>query len=392
MLPLEGITVIAVEQAVAAPFASRQLADLGARVIKIERPGTGDFARGYDTTVNGLSSHFVWLNRSKESLTLDLKRPEAAGVLRRLIATADVFLHNLAPGAMGRLGFGSVPMRAAHPRLVVCEISGYGTTGPYRDKKAYDLLVQSEAGLVSITGTPDTPSKVGISVADISAGMYAFSGILAALLRRERTGEGATLDVSLFDSLAEWMGFPAYYTGYGGTPPPRSGARNAVIAPYGPYAAGDGKVVYLGLQNEREWARFCEVVLQRPDLAADERFNSNSRRVAARDEMDALITAAFSTLTAAEVIARLEAAGIANARMNTVREFLDHPQLAARDRWRSFGSPVGPLRTVLPPFNIEGVEIPMAPIPAVGEHTDAILGELGISPGTVDEWRRAGVV
>jgi itaconate CoA-transferase len=392
MLPLQGMTVVAVEQAVAAPFASRQLADLGARVIKVERPGAGDFARGYDTTVNGLSSHFVWLNRSKESLTLDLKRLEAADVLRRLIATADVFLHNLAPGAMGRLGFGSAPLRQAHPRLVVCEISGYGSSGPYRDKKAYDLLVQSEAGLVSITGTPDTPSKVGISVADISAGMYAFSGILAALLRRERTGEGATLDISLFDSLAEWMGFPAYYTGYGGKPPARSGARNAVIAPYGPYTAGDGKIVYLGLQNEREWARFCELVLERPDLASDERFNSNSKRVAARDGMDAIITAAFSTLPAADVIARLESGGIANARMNTVEEFLEHPQLAARGRWRSVGSPVGPIRAVVPPFNIEGLEIAMGPIPAVGEHTDAILGELGFSAGTVNAWRRAGIV
>ncbi len=392
MLPLQGLTVLAVEQAVAAPFASRQLADLGARVIKVERPGAGDFARGYDTTVNGLSSHFVWLNRSKESLTLDLKRPEAAGVLRQLVARADVFLHNLAPGAMGRLGFGSAALRKTYPRLVICEISGYGTTGPYRDKKAYDLLVQSEAGLVSITGTPDTPSKVGISVADISAGMYAFSGILAALMRRERTGEGAALDVSLFDSLAEWMGFPAYYTGYGGTPPPRSGARNAVIAPYGPYTAGDGKVVYLGLQNEREWARFCEDVLGRPDLATDDRFSSNSKRVAAREAMDGLITAAFSTLTAADVIARLEAAGIANARMNTVEEFLAHPQLEARGRWKTVGSPAGPLRTMAPPFNIEGVETPMSPIPAVGEHTEAILGELGVSTGTVDEWRRAGIV
>jgi len=392
MLPLEGMTVVAVEQAVAAPFASRQLADLGARVIKVERPGTGDFARGYDSTVNGLSSHFVWLNRSKESLTLDLKRPEAAGVLGRVIARADVFLHNLAPGAMVRLGFGSAALREMHPRLIVCEISGYGTTGPYRDKKAYDLLVQSEAGLVSITGTPDTPSKVGISVADISAGMYAFSGILAALLRRERTGEGAALDVSLFDSLTEWMGFPAYYTGYGGVPPPRSGARNAVIAPYGPYTAGDGKIVYLGLQNEREWARFCEEVLGRPDLVGDERFNSNSKRVAARDAMDAVITAAFSTLTVADVIARLESAGIANARMNTVHEFLEHPQLEARDRWRSVGSPVGPIRTVVPPFNIEGVETPMKPIPAVGEHTEAILRELGFGPGLVDDWRRAGIV
>jgi crotonobetainyl-CoA:carnitine CoA-transferase CaiB-like acyl-CoA transferase len=293
---------------------------------------------------------------------------------------------------MGRLGFASAPLREAHPRLVVCEISGYGTTGPYRDKKAYDLLVQSEAGLVSITGTPDTPCKVGISVADISAGMYAFSGILAALIRRERTGEGAILDVSLFDSLAEWMGFPAYYTGYGGTPPPRSGARNAVIAPYGPYTAGDGKVVYLGLQNEREWTRFCQEVLERPDLVADARFNSNSKRVAARDEMDALIVAAFSTLTAAEVIGRLESAGIANARMNTVEEFLEHPQLAARARWRSVGSPAGPIRAVVPPFDIEGMEIAMGPIPAVGEHTDAILGELGFDAGTVEDWRRAGIV
>ena len=392
MLPLQGMTVIAVEQAVAAPFASRQLADLGARVIKVERPGAGDFARAYDATVNGLSSHFVWLNRSKESLTLDLKRPEATGVLRRLVAAADVFLHNLAPGAMSRLGFGSAPLRAEHPRLVICEISGYGTTGPYRDKKAYDLLVQSEAGLVSITGTPETPSKVGISVADISAGMYAFSGILAALLRRERTGAGAALDVSLFDSLAEWMGFPAYYTGYGGAAPPRSGARNAVIAPYGPYVAGDGKVVYLGLQNEREWGRFCTDVLERPALTTDERFNSNSKRVAAREEMDAVITAAFSRWTASDVIARLESAGIANARMNTVHEFLEHPQLEARARWRSVDSPVGPIRAVMPPFNIDGVEIPMRPIPAVGEHTDAILGELGFSAGTVAEWRRAGIV
>src|SRR5688572_13069004 len=257
MLPLTGITVIAVEQAVAAPFASRQLADLGARVIKIERPGVGDFARSYDATVKGLASHFVWINRSKESLTLDLKRAEAADVLRRLLARADVFVHNLAPGAMTRLGFGSTAVRTAHPRLITCEISGYGTSGPFRDKKAYDLLVQSEAGLVSITGTEETPSKVGISIADIAAGMYAYSAVLAALLRRERTGEGAAVEVSLFDALAEWMGYPAGFTEYGGTPPPRTGARHAAIAPYGPYRAGDGKVVYLGLQNEREWQRFC---------------------------------------------------------------------------------------------------------------------------------------
>src|SRR5512132_1987527 len=273
MLPLADVTVVAVEQAVAAPFATRQLADLGARVIKIERPGVGDFARGYDATVNGMSSHFVWLNRSKESLTLDLKRTEAIEVLRKLLQRADVFIHNLAPGAMARLGFASGDVRRAHPRLVVCEVSGYGSDGPYRDKKAYDLLVQSEAGVLSVTGTGDEPAKVGISVADISAGMYAFSGVLAALLRREKTGEGASLDVSLFDSLAEWMSYPIYYS-YGGAPPPRSGARHATIDPYGPYTAGDGKVVYLGLQNEREWAHFCADVLRHPELAADPRFSS----------------------------------------------------------------------------------------------------------------------
>src|SRR5688572_14556225 len=334
MLPLDRITVIAIEQAVAAPFASRQLADLGARVIKIERPRVGDFARGYDTTVKGMASHFVWINRSKESLTLDVKQAEAIDVLGRLIARADVFLHNLAPGAIDRLGFASSRLRAEHPRLITCAISGYGSSGPYRDKKAYDLLVQSEAGLVSITGTADTPSKVGISIADIAAGMYAFSGVLAALLRRERTGEGAALEVSMFDALAEWMGFPAYFTEYGGTPPARSGARHASIAPYGPYAAGDGQIVYLGLQNEREWARFCDDVLQQPAFSSDARFATNSARVAHKDALDAVITQAFATLSAADVVARLEAAGIASARMNTIAGFLQHPQLAARSRWR----------------------------------------------------------
>jgi crotonobetainyl-CoA:carnitine CoA-transferase CaiB-like acyl-CoA transferase len=391
-LPLEGTLVIAVEQAVAAPFASRQLADLGARVIKIERPGSGDFARGYDRTVKGLASHFVWINRTKESLTLDLKQPAAADVLRRLLARADVLLHNLAPGAMGRLGFASAALHAHHPRLVVCEISGYGTDGPYRDKKAYDLLVQSEAGLVSITGTPEVPSKVGVSIADIAAGMYAFSGILAALLRRERTGAGAVLDISMFDALAEWMGYPAYYTGYGGTPLPRSGAAHAAIAPYGPYTAGDGKVVYLGLQNEREWARFCADVLEQPSLAADPRFGANADRVAHRGALDALIAAAFAKHSAEDVLARLDAAQIANARMNTVEEFLDHPQLAARDRWRTVESPAGPIRALLPPFGFDDVEPQMGPIPAVGEHTDTILGELGYDKGTIAEWRMNGVV
>ena len=391
-LPLDGIVVVAVEQAVAAPFASRQLADLGARVIKIERPGSGDFARGYDRTVKGLASHFVWINRTKESLTLDLKRPEGADVLRRLLSGADVLIHNLAPGAMTRLGFASSVLHAQHPRLVVCEISGYGTDGPYRDKKAYDLLVQSEAGLLSITGTPDVPSKVGVSIADIAAGMYAFSGLLAALLRRARTGAGAVLDVSMFDALAEWMGYPAYYTGYGGAPLPRSGAAHAAIAPYGPYTAGDGKVVYLGVQNEREWARFCAEVLEQPTLATDPRFTANADRVANRDALDTLIIASFATHSAEQVLARLDAAQIANARMNTVEEFLDHPQLAARNRWRMVDSPAGPIRALVPPFGLHDVEPKMGPIPAVGEHTDAILNELGYDSATVAKWRNRGIV
>ncbi len=391
MLPLDGITVVAVEQAVAAPFATRQLADLGARVIKIERPGLGDFARGYDSTVKGMSSHFVWLNRTKESLTLDLKRPEAIEILRGLLARADVFIHNLAPGAMTRLGFGSETVRREYPRAIVCEISGYGSTGPYRDKKAYDLLVQSEAGMLAITGTEDQPAKVGISVADISAGMYAFSGVLAALLRRQRTGEGSALEVSLFESLGEWMSYPVYYA-FSGAAPPRSGARHAVIAPYGPYAAGDGKIVYLGLQNEREWGRFCAQALGQPEVAIDPRFSSNPRRVEHRAELDALITSVFSGLTADEVINRLESARIANARMNTVEEFIDHPQLAARNRWREVASPAGPVRALVPPFNFDNMEIPMGAIPAVGEHTDTVLGELGFDSDTIARMHQSGIV
>ena len=391
MLPLTGTTVVAVEQAVAAPFATRQLADLGARVIKIERPGVGDFARSYDARVNGLSSHFVWLNRSKQSLTLDLKRSEAIDVLRRLLQRADVFIHNLAPGAMARLGFASADVRREYPRLVVCELSGYGSDGPYREKKAYDLLVQSEAGVLSVTGTGDEPAKVGISVADIAAGMYAFSGVLAALLRREKTGEGSALEISLFDSLAEWMSYPVYYA-YGGTPPPRSGARHAVIAPYGPYTAGDGRVVYLGLQNEREWARFCTDVIGRPEMATDARFSSNPRRVEHRDELDTAITEAFRDLTADQVIGRLDAAQIANARMNTVQELIAHPQLASRDRWREVGSPAGPVRMLRPPFNFAGIEGPMGRIPSIGEHTDAILAEVGIGASSIAEWRSKGII
>jgi itaconate CoA-transferase len=392
MLPLEGITVVSLEQAVAAPFATRQLADLGARVIKVERPEVGDFARGYDRTVKGLSSHFVWLNRSKESLTLDLKQDGTKEVLHRLIERADVFVQNLAPGATGRLGFDANTLRERHPRLIVCDVSGYGSSGPYRDKKAYDLLVQCEAGLVSITGTEETPSKVGVSIADIACGMYAYSGILAALFRRERTGEGATLEVSLFEALAEWMGFPAYFTLYGGKEPPRTGASHAAIAPYGPFECGDGEVIFLGIQNEREWERFCEVVLEQPALAKDERFAGNSERVENRDTLCQEIEAILRELSSGEAIERLEGAKIANARMRTVRDFLGHPQLEARDRWREVGSPVGPLQALLPPATMDGTEPVMAPIPSVGEHTGQILAELGYDDDTVATLRRSAAI
>ena len=392
MLPLEDITVVSLEQAVAAPFATRQLADLGARVIKVERPEVGDFARGYDRTVKGLSSHFVWLNRSKESLTLNLKEEGAKEILNRLIEKVDVFIQNLAPGAAGRLGFGADALRQRHPRLVVCDVSGYGASGPYRDKKAYDLLVQCEAGLVSITGTPEAPSKVGVSIADIACGMYAYSGILAALFRRERTGEGATLEISLFEALAEWMGFPAYYTLYGGKEPPRTGASHAAIAPYGPFECGDGEIIFLGLQNEREWERFCEVVLEQPALVDDERFESNSERVENVDALRQAIEGILAQLSSEEAIERLDEAKIANARMRNVRGFLDHPQLEARDRWREVGSPVGPLRALIPPATLEGTEPVMAPIPSVGEHTASILAELGYDDDTVTTLRQSSAL
>ena len=384
-LPLEGITVVSLEQAVAAPFATRQLADMGARVIKVERPGAGDFARSYDAVVQGLSSHFVWINRSKESIALNLKQESARDVLNSLLEDADVFVQNLAPGATGRLGFGTEALRERHPRLIVCDVSGYGASGPYRDKKAYDLLVQCEAAVVSVTGTQETPSKAGIAVADIAAGMYAYSGILAALFRRERTGKGAAIEVSLFEALAEWMGFPAYYAMYGEKEPPRSGASHASIAPYGPFACAGGEVVFLGIQNEREWEKFCEVVLERPELEGDERFSSNSDRLANRDALDEEIGRIFGHLTAEEVIEKLEEAGIANARLRSVREFLDHPQLRARDRWCEVESPAGPLHALLPPGLPADAEPVMAPIPEVGEHTAVILSELGYDEGVLGE-------
>jgi itaconate CoA-transferase len=377
MLPLEGITVISIEQAVAAPFATRQLADLGARVVKIERPDVGDFARGYDETVRGMASHFVWLNRSKESLTLDLKHPKARQIVQQLLEDADVFIQNLAPGATERLGLGPEVLTQRYPRLIVCGVSGYGPSGPYRDKKAYDLLVQCETGLVSVTGTPDTPSKVGISIADTAAGMYAFTGILTALYQRERTGRGIVLDISMFEALGEWMGYAAYYAAYGGTPPPRTGASHATIAPYGPFRAGDGKQVNLGLQNEREWVHFCTKVLEQPELANDPRFDSNAKRVANREALHAMIDAVFSQLTIDQVIARLDRAQIANARMNSMQEFWDHPQLQARERWREVDSPVGPLKALLPPVTMHDVEPRMDPIPALGEQTEQILRSLG---------------
>lgn len=392
MHPLTGITVVAVEQAVAAPFATRQLADLGARVVKIERPDSGDFARGYDTTVKGLSSYFVWLNRSKESLTLDLKRPEASGVLARLVARADVFVQNLAPGAADRLGTSAALLRNRHPRLIVCNVSGYGASGPYSQKKAYDLLVQSEVGLISITGSEAAPARAGISVADIAAGMYAYSGILTALLARTTTGRGTSIDVSLFDALAEWMGQPANFAGYGGPPPPRAGADHASIAPYGPFRAGDGGQIALAIQNSREWTGFCADVLRRPELADDERFRTNPLRVRHRPALHDAIESAFAPLSTSEVIERLEAARIAWARVNSVAEFLAHPQLASRDRWRDIGSPAGVLRATIPPVRMDDVEPLMGDVPALGQHTDAILEELGVAPDTVAAWRREGVI
>jgi len=392
MLPLEGITVIALEQAVAAPLATRHLADLGARVIKIERPGVGDFARAYDTTVRGLSSHFVWLNRSKQSLTLDVKAPEAPDVLVRLFSRADVFVQNLAPGAAERLSLGAGELRQKYPKLIICNLLGYGAFGPYRDKKAYDLLIQSEAGLLSITGTEEQPCKSGISIADIAGGMYAYSAILTALLMRQRTGQGTTIEVSLLEALGEWMGYPVYYTKYGGKAPLRTGAAHATIAPYGPFQSGDQKPVFLSIQNEREWERFCRVVLERGELVKDPRFDSGPRRVANRRDLHLAIEEVFSRLSAREIIARLDQGQIANARMNSVQEFLEHPQLASRNRWHEIDSPVGSLYALVPPADLADVEPVMGPIPSLGEHTNVILNEIGFNAATLAGWRQRGVI
>ena len=390
--PLDGITVVSLEHAIAAPFCTRQLADLGARVIKVERPGAGDFARDYDHRTQGLASHFVWVNRSKESLALDLKQPAALAALKELVGRADVLVQNLAPGAAARMGLDHATLSALHPRLIVCDISGYGSDGPYRDKKAYDLMVQSEAGFLSITGTPDEPCKAGNSIADIAAGMYAYSNVLSALLQRQRTGLGSRIDVSMLEALGEWMGFPMYYAYAGQTPPPRSGAAHATIYPYGPFEAGDGRTVMLGLQNEREWKSFCEKVLLQPQLASDARFDTNTRRSEHRAELRRIILEAFGALSAEQVIARLEEAQIANAHVNAVGELWTHPQLQARGRLRPVASPRGELQALLPPGRNDSFDYRMDAIPAVGEQTEAILRELGRGDEEIARLRAAGAV
>lgn len=391
-LPLEGITVVSIEQAVAAPFATRQLADLGARVIKIERPGDGDFARRYDTTVHGHSSYFVWLNRSKESLTLDLKDARGREVLHELLADADVFVQNLAPGAAGRLGLGPDELTARYPRLVPCTVSGYGTSGPWADRKAYDLLVQCQTGLVSLTGSADEAARVGVSVADISAGMYAYSGILTALFTRATTGVARPVEVSLFEALSEWMSQPAYYTRHSGSQPPRVGTQHATIAPYGAYTAADGKDVLFSIQNEREWAALCTDFLERPELTDDPRFATGSARVAHREELNAVVAERFARSDAAEVMRVLEKIGVANAGVNSVAEFLDHPVLAGRDRWREVAVPGATVQALLPPADLAGLTARMDPVPAVGEHTEAILTALGRTPADLAALRADSVI
>jgi len=397
MQPLQGLTVVTLEHAIAAPFATRQLADLGARVIKIERPGVGDFARGYDQRVRGLASHFVWTNRSKESLTLDVKHPQAAALLMQLIVDkADCVVQNLAPGAAARLGVSFDALKERRPDLIVCDISGYGddpaAPGPYRDKKAYDLLIQSESGFVSITGTPEEPSKAGLSIADIAAGMYAYSNILAALLQRNIDGRGRRIDISMLEAMGEWMGYPLYYAFEGAPPPPRAGAAHATIYPYGPFPTGDGKTVMLGLQNEREWLQFCEKVLLQPALARDPRFTGNAARVAQREPLRALINEAFAGMTAEQVSQRLEAAQIANAELRDMAGLWQHEQLAARGRWREVDTPAGPVPTLLPPGSWTEGDPQLRAVPALGQHTDAILAELGVDAAAIAALRAAQAI
>jgi itaconate CoA-transferase len=392
MSALKGITVVAIEQAIAAPLCTRHLADLGARVIKIERPEVGDFARSYDERVNGLSSHFVWTNRSKESLTLDLKRSEGREVISRLLEGADVLVQNLAPGAAERLGLSFDALHPKHPGLIVCDISGYGADGPYRDKKAYDLLIQAESGLLSITGTATESAKTGCSIADIAAGMYAYSNILAALIERGRTGKGKRIDISMLESMAEWMGFPLYYAFDGARPPARCGAAHASIYPYGPFPTGDGGSVMLGVQNEREWVMFCERVLGQAELATDPRFSTNSKRSESREALRALVAESFSTMTTEQVVERLDKAQIANSRVNTMHDVWNHPQLKARGRWTEVETEAGPVPTLLPPGVSPGAEFECGPVPEVGRHTEAILRELGYDGNAISKLKGAHVV
>jgi crotonobetainyl-CoA:carnitine CoA-transferase CaiB-like acyl-CoA transferase len=390
-LPLAGIRVVALEHAVAGPICSRHLADLGAEVVKIERPGEGDFGRTYDTFVLGQSSFFVWLNRGKQSLTLDVKHPKAGAVLERLVASADVVLQNLAPGAAARLGLGYADLAPRHPGLIVCDISGYGDSGPFAQKKAYDLLIQAESGLISVTGTPDQPSRVGVSAADITTGMYSFSAILAALVRRGRTGKGAHVRVAMLDALAEWMTYPMYRHAYNGSVMPRVSTSHPALAPYGAHATQDGEVIF-GLQNEREWVTFCEKVLGRPDLATDPRFQGNPTRAANRAALTAIIEAFFADKPTQDVVALLDRAGIANGRLNQAGDVWEHEQLAARDRWRQVNTPAGPVRALLPAFDFADVECAMGDVPALGEHTDAVLADLGFSPAEIAGLRDAGAL
>jgi crotonobetainyl-CoA:carnitine CoA-transferase CaiB-like acyl-CoA transferase len=395
MRPLDGITVVSLEQAVAAPLATRHLADLGARVIKVERPDGGDFARAYDGAVRGMAAHFVWLNRGKESVTLDLKSEAGREALAGLVEHADVFLQNLAPGAAARLGFDAASLRARHPELIVVDMSGYGSAGPYRDKLAYDLLVQGETAVASVTGTADTPVKTGIPIADIGAGMYAYSSTLAALLRRERGGAGdsgdggAHLEISMFDAVAEWMGHPLYTAMHTGRELPRSGLGHPVIAPYDAYPTADRQPdgsaarILIGIQNDRQWQRLAETVLGRPELAHHPEFGTNVARAANREAVDAAVAETTRTLGADELLDRLDKAGIGNARLNPVSGLAEHPQLTARDRWREVDTPVGPISALLPPMNFADADPEtegpvMGPVPALGEHTDAVLAEFGL--------------